>query len=737
MSLGGLSDSTLRVHGLCGDHFEDCCFDSRLKIRLKRTAIPRWGDNYKVEDDPHHNHTPQIPKFSPEELQVLRDNYAKKKAEEDKKRKHEQDLLKKLEKKKARLTEPEEEKTTTEAPSDDKTDTGKDPNEPGSSGVADGTVALSQNSQRAVLKRYEYKKKIYNSNVLTEQVKAIRVKSREKAEEQLKTITTKCQLLRLEKLYKREQTKTSKLKKAVRRLQAQLRRSNEKHERDLAKKRVTVDEFLDQNNVKQAAARTIVKLQIHKPNTQYSEEMKEIAKELFTHSSAFYSVLKHKGVSLPTENIVRTWLSKVNTEPGLNPKTFKNVKEKLESLPLDERVCGLKWDEIIIKNIDLLKGTFMIEETTSLENALGRDEHTLKNCKQLYLMSLDSLNAKNAWKQMIGYFITDKGTSSDEIVELLQDVLSRLKKCGAIVRLVSCDQTPVNEEVYGETLLDITQEEPSFFFDDENVVASYDFSRLLRRFMYQLSTTEALYCEGKVIARFSDWDYAKQHDESSETSPALLDHIKAKFLRPQAVSTNVKRTFQLLGPRYAMAMKAAAKQPGASPTLGVSAEFVDKMEKVVDALNSTRLTCQQDQKLPMSEENAHIVQTVQEFIQWSSKWSLSPDELVRPDCFKGLTLTAQAMLLLHYTLTNEFPEFELTTALCSLESVDNFFGKLKSTNRQNCHLARTTKVSQSNKRTSATTQSSAGESYAQIVEQLGHSSEVQQAVQQVILQTNL
>lgn len=72
-------------------------------------------------------------------------------------------------------------------------------------------------------------------------------------------------------------------------------------------KNQTVDEFLDQQGCTNQVARTMIHLQLHEEYKPYTEEEKELAKQMFSHSASGYNQLQKAGCILPHENHVRRW----------------------------------------------------------------------------------------------------------------------------------------------------------------------------------------------------------------------------------------------------------------------------------------------------------------------------------------------------------------------------------------------------------------------------------------------
>ncbi|KMQ84980.1 transposable element p transposase, partial [Lasius niger] len=66
-----------------------------------------------------------------------------------------------------------------------------------------------------------------------------------------------------------------------------------------------------------------------------------------------------------------------------------------------------------------------------------------------------------------------------------------------------------------------------------------------------------------------------------------------------------------------------------------------------------------------------------DFVEWCSKWSISPNRLSKILCLKGFSLTVKAILGIYKELAKRYEEFELATGLCNQDSAEHLFSKLR------------------------------------------------------------
>lgn len=224
----------------------------------------------------------------------------------------------------------------------------------------------------------------------------------------------------------------------------------------------------------------------------------------------------------------------------------------------------------------------------------------------------------------------------------------------------------------------ISPQKPFFSLNNEIYFTSFDWPHLIKRLISQLRLHKYIYVNGEIIMAFYDLFATWQFDKSLSTSN-LLNHITyAHFYPSNFEAMNVKRAFQMLSARFAASISTAGQSNVLkSSSWKASAEFVYRMNKVIDAMNVYHLSNWRGEKGPLSENNVMVEELLTSFIEWSSMWSTSPHKLSRPPCFDGMIITVQAILSTYRSVKQNYPDFKLATALCNQDSVEHTFGKLE------------------------------------------------------------
>lgn len=109
------------------------------------------------------------------------------------------------------------------------------------------------------------------------------------------------------------QIKIKRLEKRAKCVQSKYSYVRKQLEKQLSQKIRNIDDFLVTNKLAKdvgPTAKTIIKLQLRTKKTQYTDDEKELAKQIYFQSPTNYTKLRNVGLILPSESIVRTWFSK-------------------------------------------------------------------------------------------------------------------------------------------------------------------------------------------------------------------------------------------------------------------------------------------------------------------------------------------------------------------------------------------------------------------------------------------
>jgi len=421
-------------------------------------------------------------------------------------------------------------------------------------------------------------------------------------------------------------------------------------------------------------AKAMINLQLHTRHAPYTQEEKNLSRQLYYYSPSAFCRLRKAGCNFPGQRTIKMWLEEYDIKPGFCDFIFQKLKDKISHIPLEERVCALKWDEMSIKSYE--EYSLKLDHIEGLID-LGHLGRKFERAKCVFVFCLDSLNAHHPWRQPLAYFLPGKCMKAEEIVTLVKECLDRLKETGADVQLLTCDQGTSNQSAYAQ--LGINAEKPYFTHNGKEYNASFDFPHLIKRLASFLRTHTNIYCDGKIIASYSDFEMTWSIDNVTKGGSNLLSHITEAHIYPNNFEAmNVKRTFQLFSHTFAAAIKTAGHEKELNTeTWEATADFAERINNVIDACNSYSVKVTYGGKRPLSSKNPDLKVLLTNFTEWCSKWSKSTQEVTQVPCFKGFVLTTRAILATYERLANRFEGFELATGLCNQDSVEHLFSKLR------------------------------------------------------------
>ena len=139
----------------------------------------------------------------------------------------------------------------------------------------------------------------------------------------------------------------------------------------------------------------------------------------------------------------------------------------------------------------------------------------------------------------------------------MKECLDRLSETGADVRFLTCDQGTSNQSAYA--LLDIDSQKP-YFIHNEKKILCFIWFPIINKTISKLFEDTNIYCDGKIIASYLDFEMTWRIDNITKGKSHLLPHITEKHLCPNIFEAMNVRVFQLFNHTYATAIKTAGHE---------------------------------------------------------------------------------------------------------------------------------------------------------------------------------
>ncbi|XP_026824901.1 uncharacterized protein LOC113561820 [Ooceraea biroi] len=114
-----------------------------------------------------------------------------------------------------------------------------------------------------------------------------------------------------------------------------VKRTNKKNKKKL------LQELIDENKL-HPVAKAMINLQLHTPHAPYTEEEKNISKQLYYYSASALRNLRKAGCNFLGERTLRRWHEEYDMMPGFCDFIICKLQEKFSKISAQERVCALK-----------------------------------------------------------------------------------------------------------------------------------------------------------------------------------------------------------------------------------------------------------------------------------------------------------------------------------------------------------------------------------------------------------
>lgn len=337
----------------------------------------------------------------------------------------------------------------------------------------------------------------------------------------------------------------------------------------------------------------------HQLRRPWTATEKQTALSIYYKSPSAYNYLRKKGVILPAVSSIKKWLGNFVCWPGFNKRIFKHLRMKVETMKPSEKICILMFDEMSLKkHFDYNERFDWIEGVADL-GSLGRRPVPANQALVMMIRGIYS-----SWKFPVTYVVTENGVSAQELKDILLTCLEELLGIKLNPIGVVCDASTVNQKLFKK--LSVTIEHPYFFYNEKKYWAFYDVPHLLKCVRNNFLNSHFLYKERTI--QFLDIKKVYEIDSNSKTGRCLLK-LTEKHLYPNAFEKmSVKLAAQLLSNSTAAALKVAVRSGELSSiTAENTAYFVETMNNLFDALNSTQFRSVNPYNRVLSEKNPQVL----------------------------------------------------------------------------------------------------------------------------------
>jgi hypothetical protein len=417
-------------------------------------------------------------------------------------------------------------------------------------------------------------------------------------------------------------------------------------------------------NFKTKYAQMFVQMQLsHGRRQPWRKEEKDFAISLYFKSPSTYRFLLERMV-LPAIPTVRHWIGGSSKfMPGLSKVFFRHLKLKASTMTEMSRECVILFDEMSIKSHLEYSSTLDVIEGYEDMGHIGRTKKLGKYAGVFLLRGLF-----HHWKLPIGYFISEHGLSGVKIKELLQAMILQLVSIDLEPRAFVCDQASTNRKAMSE--LGVSPEKPFFKVGERKIFCLYDVPHLIKSLRNNFLQSDFI-LENETLS-FENVRQVYKIDSSSSSTRALWKLSPAHIWPNSFQKMVVRLATQVLSFSVAAAIRSGValgklKLVSALPT----ANFINFVNDLFDALNSKTPCSDNPNKRCLSEDNPNIFQILRKGINTFN--NIKKKNGTRPPCFDGFLLTLNAILSLYSSLNCKY----ILTARLNQDVLENFFSSIR------------------------------------------------------------
>lgn len=397
---------------------------------------------------------------------------------------------------------------------------------------------------------------------------------------------------------------------------------------------------------------------------RYTAEYKQFALTIYFLGPNVYKYLQ-KMLHLPSMSTLYRITKNWDISSGINDCVFCILKSKSQMMCERERNCVLCMDEMSIKKFlsyNRRKDEIIGFHKTSFEK---------KNpAKSVFVIMARGLLSN--WKQPLAYYFVETITA-EEILKIINEVVVKLVAINMMVHAVVSDQG-VNFIRFVK-INSITSDHPYFYVEDTKLFYFFDAPHLLKStrnnfLKYNFSTSEGV-TDSKYVTDF----YKRDKHLSLRLAPKLTDdHIYPSAFKKM----KVKLAAQLFSNTVASALNTYKALDALPSTSSATIQFIQKIDRLFDLLNSSRVSGSKDFNRPFKGTEVQITflnQMLDEFNCMKILHNYTEDVTKKVKFLNGWKISINSLIGIHIGLKEKYPA--LYTRRINQDCLENFFGSLR------------------------------------------------------------
>ena len=340
------------------------------------------------------------------------------------------------------------------------------------------------------------------------------------------------------------------------------------------------------------------------------------------------------------------------------------LKLRVDDMHSHEKNCCLVFDEMSLKQhifYDRHSGTVL-----GIEGG--------KPVNQALVLMVRGISTK--WKQPFGYFLGHGSVTSAELSKIVREGVLKLDKIGLNVRALICDQSATNIASLRKLGFSLDPYKPHIQIPSHESIVHiiFDPPHLIKNVRNNLIRHD-IEVDGEIVS----WKHIQSFYDMDNRNPVrMAPKLTDQHLDPgPLLAMKVKLATQVFSHQVSSALKVCLEQQMMSQDASPTADFVEKMDKCFDLMNSRKLFADKPARCALTASGQNL-EDLEEMKKWIEKWRFigvkNPKSI--PSHW-GLSVAIDSILSLSRELLAIGFQFVCTSRF-NQDCIENFFSIIRS-----------------------------------------------------------
>ena len=408
---------------------------------------------------------------------------------------------------------------------------------------------------------------------------------------------------------------------------------------------------------------------------RWTESDKMLSLALFYKSPAAFRFMQ-KSFRLPSITTLHVFISQFEIHPGFSTGYINCLRERVMAQPVEERHAVLLFDGLSIKSFlkyseheDAIKGYVDYGGCVKY----GRTGEVANHALQFMVRGVGQ-----RWKQPLGHFFTAGPVPYFVIAKLVVAAIKVAEEAGLIIVSIVCDQETAHQKALKD--LKMTEEKTWFLSSSgRKVYAMHDTPHLIKNLRNNLMNYNIHTEDGVVYWKHLVELYELEKKEPLRAATKLTnDHLNPAMFKKMRVCLAT----ELLSQSVAVAMRTYVAFGQMPVEALVTANFIEKINRLFDVMNSQKISEQNKYKKPLRLTSVDQLAVLDSSLDWMKDWKFVGNEMGNRKQtlpFRdGWILTIQSLKSVVMDLLTNFSYKFILTSRFNQDALENFFCQVRS-----------------------------------------------------------